>query len=668
MFKNVLDLVNKEFLRSFLLGYNHIALAGVAIYFKTCSGIPEGPDDIGFFNATPNIEDVCESYHPHCSFYRTRCGHDDKCISFDKCIALDYYTNPEKGPMFYRCHRELWDMTYPLFIENQLIGVLYSGQINVKKRSSRIYWPKEFGEIYSFVSWDYADSNESHHDQREDIITVINNDGDLSGLQKEDLIKALRDNDAKGGKNIPLSELNRHFQDFLNFGKITCKVLSEQYKLKKSANEFKEQNLQISFQKKCSLALSADRPGNIRYWQKTLAKTLAMVAVFFQIKRIGFFYGHIKQERDVVKQKIFLELVAMDSPKWWRTAREFSWNKEEYPERDVVYAPGKLPTLIADVVSENRARDNFFYVFPYANEASNIYTLAILQNNRPIPGNIKNCLKDILMQICVRDESVRLNLREQLIHEAFEQHVVEVRHDLKTDLQIIVDNTQKYVRMLRRGVPTSDQAAMRQYDLVRQAVTGHVEAIRTLTWEIELKKQRKFKPLNLFSAIEQQVSLFESVAQQRNIRIILRKDKDMEDRFIIFDRSQFNRGVQVLLDNAVKYSYDNFEINIKSNNQGNKFIFSIENFGIGIPPDILKDVTERERRAGVQDMGKKHGRGKPITRRGEGLGLYIANDIFTKQLNGSLVIASKKSPNVYKDTEKYHRYITTVTVTIPTQI
>ena len=59
--------------------------------------------------------------------------------------------------MLYRCHCDLWDMAYPLKIHDQIVGVLFGGQMIVRRK--KVLWQKELEDIYEYVSWDYSDSD-----------------------------------------------------------------------------------------------------------------------------------------------------------------------------------------------------------------------------------------------------------------------------------------------------------------------------------------------------------------------------------------------------------------------------------------------------------------------------------------------------------------------------
>ncbi|MBW8017278.1 MAG: hypothetical protein FVQ82_13930 [Planctomycetes bacterium] len=664
-FDNILDLSSEEVLRNFLLGYNHVSLSGIAIYHKTCAGNPLGPNDIDLVIPSSDPNDMQSKFHPYCRYYRTDCKQNDKCIAFDKSVALYYYSHPDKGPMLYRCHRELWEMAYPLKVKGKLVGVLFGGQLNLKEQDAEFNWSSDLKDCYEYIDWSFADSDETHRNQRKDVIAVIDNGIWLGDYHTKKLKEILTENDQEDRSNVAVSEINRRFRDFLLFGKFTTGFLTGQYNAKKLESEFIKQNAQIQFQKDCIMQLSNERPDNIRYWQMFLSDLLFKIGGHFEIDRVGFFHGLKNNESCDLKQEISFELVAMNTPKWWRQAREFKWDMKDFPGKDNTYKPGELPKHIARVVSDNLAKEKFFYVFPYSDDANRVYTLVILQNNHPILPEVKDPLKDILLHICVRDETVRSILREQEMHDAFSQHVVEVRHDLYTDLQIIIDVIERYIRMIRRGTLATEPSAIRRYDLVRQAIKGHEGIIETLTGEILQRKRRKFNPIEVFLALQKQVNLFDGVAKAQGIHIFMTQCQYLKDSYIFFDETQFNRGIQVLLDNAIKYSYGNNEINIECKNMGRNFIFTIENYGIGIPPETLKDVLKRKHRANIKDEGKKGSRRNPIVRIGQGLGLYIANEIFTNQLKGSIEISSKRASNVPEGTADFHRYITTVTIKIP---
>ena len=73
-----------------------------------------------------------------------------------------------------------------------------------------------------------------------------------------------------------------------------------------------------------------------------------------------------------------------------------------------------------------------------------------------------------------------------------------------------------------------------------------------------------------------------------------------------------------LLDNAIKFSYENSSIKIETTEKKNKLYVSVKDYGIGIPKEELKLVWDRFYKSDAS-------RGKD--KKGTGLGLSITKEI-----------------------------------------
>lgn len=97
------------------------------------------------------------------------------------------------------------------------------------------------------------------------------------------------------------------------------------------------------------------------------------------------------------------------------------------------------------------------------------------------------------------------------------------------------------------------------------------------------------------------------------------------------DESSIRHILSILIDNAIKYSKENGEINVKLYTHSGKKIIEVYNTGDGIPADKLKKVFERFYR---QDEARNSKSG------GYGLGLAIAKSIVESH-NGKIVAKSE---------------------------
>lgn len=98
------------------------------------------------------------------------------------------------------------------------------------------------------------------------------------------------------------------------------------------------------------------------------------------------------------------------------------------------------------------------------------------------------------------------------------------------------------------------------------------------------------------------------------------------------DRHRISQVMSNLISNAIKYSPDADQVIVSTELKDNKVIFSVKDFGIGIPPDKHKKVFEQYYRV---SGSKEH------TFPGLGLGLYISSEII-KRSGGRIFVLSEE--------------------------
>ncbi|MCW3077356.1 MAG: senX3 2 [Bacteroidetes bacterium] len=91
-----------------------------------------------------------------------------------------------------------------------------------------------------------------------------------------------------------------------------------------------------------------------------------------------------------------------------------------------------------------------------------------------------------------------------------------------------------------------------------------------------------------------------------------------EGLFIYMDKTAFPSIITNLIDNALKYSFNEKQILFKLRRQGDQILLSVSDTGCGITTDEKKKIFNRFYRSGSEDTR---------TAKGTGLGLYIVKDL-----------------------------------------
>ena len=124
------------------------------------------------------------------------------------------------------------------------------------------------------------------------------------------------------------------------------------------------------------------------------------------------------------------------------------------------------------------------------------------------------------------------------------------------------------------------------------------------------------KEFNLHSMIKQTVETFEGRCREKHISLHLIFEGD--EALVMADKGKIEQVFYNLIDNAIKFSPNDAEINITTRAKGNKVIVSVKDYGIGIPKESLKKIWERFYKTDPS-------RGKD--KKGSGLGLAIVKEI-----------------------------------------
>jgi signal transduction histidine kinase len=111
---------------------------------------------------------------------------------------------------------------------------------------------------------------------------------------------------------------------------------------------------------------------------------------------------------------------------------------------------------------------------------------------------------------------------------------------------------------------------------------------------------------------------------------VLRLAADHESLYALADEDMLRQVLANLVDNAVKYSPDGGEIQIRACASDRRIEIAVEDGGIGIPHDAQARIFEKFFRV---DANLNRGVG------GAGLGLYIAREL-TEQMDGRLTLRS----------------------------
>ena len=124
---NIIGVIDRELLVRVLESYCYPLEAGLTVYYPM--RLPASRGELLRIESEQVRKrfffEVCGRYRG----YGIKC--ETACRECDERIVLKYYGGEWRGPKLYHCHLRLWDMTYPLYVGGNLLGVLFGGQIIV---------------------------------------------------------------------------------------------------------------------------------------------------------------------------------------------------------------------------------------------------------------------------------------------------------------------------------------------------------------------------------------------------------------------------------------------------------------------------------------------------------------------------------------------------------
>ncbi|MCB0169331.1 MAG: GAF domain-containing protein [Anaerolineae bacterium] len=201
------------------------------------------------------------------------------------------------------------------------------------------------------------------------------------------------------------------------------------------------------------------------------------------------------------------------------------------------------------------------------------------------------------------------------------RHTVLVAHQLKGPLQAIRGDVDYQMRRVKR-----QYADDKQLEYFNRRIQEHFSRVKqeldmfSFLVRSDLGIAHKFS-MNLYSLaqiIDEAVAQFKEVARYRGI-IININPAIRELPRIYVDRENMLTVFTNLIENAVKYSFDNKTIDIEGQRYGNKVIIYVSDFGLGVLPEDQERLFELYKRGRLKD--------KKRFIEGTGIGLWVVKEI-----------------------------------------
>lgn len=222
---------------------------------------------------------------------------------------------------------------------------------------------------------------------------------------------------------------------------------------------------------------------------------------------------------------------------------------------------------------------------------------------------------------CARKESNKLeNIRKEFI--------ANVSHEFRTPLAVIMGSAEA----IKDGIVEQEEAKkyltkiIKETVWLRKLVDELLELGRLQAGKVKLNLQET----DMVEIIREVAEKMQIVADRKNIKICLQAEENLP--FAYADPERIKQLAVILIDNAIKFSYENQNIDIVvGKSMKGRIILKIRDYGCGIEQDDIDNIWQRFYKS--DDSRTERG--------GAGLGLAIAKQLIDLH-NAKVEVKSRK--------------------------
>ncbi len=224
------------------------------------------------------------------------------------------------------------------------------------------------------------------------------------------------------------------------------------------------------------------------------------------------------------------------------------------------------------------------------------------------------------------------SLRQQMkLAQLKSEFVSNVSHEIRTPLAII----NMYSETLEMDRIKDDNKKKEYYSIINteaNRLSGIVNKILNFSKIESGRRDYKFEKSDINQLLVKIIEQYDHHFKQKGFKCNLKLGEDLPK--VMIDSEAITDAIINLIDNAIKYSTDNRQIDIISGSDGKHITVEIKDYGIGIEEKYQKLVFDKFYRVTEGNLAHKA--------KGSGIGLSIVNHIM-KAHNGSVELIS--SPN-----------------------
>jgi heavy metal sensor kinase len=226
-------------------------------------------------------------------------------------------------------------------------------------------------------------------------------------------------------------------------------------------------------------------------------------------------------------------------------------------------------------------------------------------------------LSDTLNEMLDRIESAFLRITE---------FTADASHELRTPVSLI--RTEAELALRRSRGEAEYKESLRHILLEAERTTALIEQLLSLARADSGRETLRLQPVDLRQTLRSVVDGWQQVATMRDLEFSA--NLDVPDFFVLGDDTLLRRLLDILLDNAFKYTSAPGSVRLLLAPKGESAVITVQDSGVGIAEEEQSMIFERFYRV---DKARSRVQG------GAGLGLAIAQWIVT-QHSGSITVES----------------------------
>ncbi len=242
-----------------------------------------------------------------------------------------------------------------------------------------------------------------------------------------------------------------------------------------------------------------------------------------------------------------------------------------------------------------------------------------------LPRNKKDEIGKVMTSFDIMREELKNSIEKQIQYEENRKELItSISHDLKTPITSI----KGYVEGIKDGVANDPNKMAKYLDVIYKKSMILDQLIDDLFLFSKLDLNRmpfNFEKVNAMSYFNDCIDEIAMDLKKIDFKLMYQSTLK-SDCYMMIDPQQFRRVILNVVQNAVKYSIDNQEIEIRTDMLEDRIHVEIQDYGKGIKQDELDKIFDKFYRCDKSRNTKISG---------SGLGLAIAKQII-EQLNGQI--------------------------------